>query len=132
VSHVDVLPTILDTISVRYAHALKGQNLLTRREDRLVFSETHRQGSKYTLIVNNMKFIEGDTYELYDIEKDFSENENLMKGRRALDFFSPKADPLKTRLDAIRQQDALRLGAPIFWSIESPMRKELRGLGYVQ
>ncbi len=131
VAHVDVLPTILDTVSIRYPHAFRGQNLLASHEDRQILSQTLKLGSKYALIVKNMKLMEGSRHELYDIQKDFSETANLMKGDRAVALV-PQAAALKNRLDVIRRQDALRLGPPIVWAKGSVMRKELRGLGYVQ
>ncbi len=134
VSHVDLLPTILDAASIRYPDALRGQNLLTGREDRQILSESVSRGhrSQNALIVNKMKLIEGvNKSELYDIQVDFSEARNLMEGAGTIAPFS-QAAALKNGLDAIRRQDALLLGKPIMWSKESPMRKELRGLGYVQ
>ncbi len=135
VSHVDLLPTILDAVSIRHPHALRGKNLLTGREYRQILSESFRRGPEYALIGNNMKLkliTRGKKPALlYDIQVDFSESEDLMHGTGRIALF-PQAVPLKDGLDAIRRQDALRLGAPIIWSTESPMRKELRSLGYVQ
>jgi arylsulfatase A-like enzyme len=131
VAHVDVLPTILDRVTIRHPLAFRGQNLLASHENRQIFSETDKLGSKYALIVDNLKLMEGTKYELYDIQKDFSENANLMKGGRTVATF-PQAAALKNRLDAIRREDALRLGPPIVWAKGSSMRKELRALGYVQ
>ena len=131
VGHVDLLPTILDTVSIRHPRAFRGRNLLTQGEDRPILSQSHKGGSRYALIVNNLKLMEGSRYELYDIQQDFSENANLMKGDRTVALI-PQAAALKNRLDAIRRQDALRLGAPIVWAKGNPMRKELRALGYVQ
>jgi arylsulfatase A-like enzyme len=131
VGHVDLLPTILGAVSIRHPLAFRGRNLLTQGEDRQVFSQTHKSGSKYALIVKNMKLMEWGSDELYDIQKDFSENANLLKGDRNVALI-PQAAALKNRLDAIRQQDALRLGTPIVWAKGNPMIKELRALGYVQ
>ncbi len=136
VSHVDLLPTILDAVSIRHPHAFRGQNLLTQREDRpilssaLVVSQTHKVGLKHALIVDNLKLMEGRRYKLYDIQKDFSEKANLMKGDKTALF--PQAAAIKDRLNALQRQDALRLGAPIVWARGSAFRKELRALGYVQ
>jgi arylsulfatase A-like enzyme len=131
VSHIDVLPTILDAVSIRHSHPFRGRNLLAGGEDRQIFSQSHKISSKYALSVNNMKLVKGAKYELYDIQKDFSENADLMEGDSSFAFFPPAA-ALKNGLDAIPGQDALRLGPSIVWAKGSAMRKELRGLGYVQ
>jgi Arylsulfatase A and related enzymes len=83
VAHVDLLPTILDTVSISHSKSFRGQNLLIQRDHREIFSQTHARGSKFALfalIVDGLKLIQyGQRYELYDIDRDFSETANLVK-----------------------------------------------------
>ncbi len=134
VAHVDLLPTVLDAASISHPNAFKGRNLLTRRENREIFSETHSRGlgSKYALIANGMKLMQDTShYELYDLEKDIAETVNLMAAKMSSTVAAKVAD-LKRELEAIRQQDSLALGNPIPRSTDMRSRKMLRALGYVQ
>ncbi|MGH9366162.1 MAG: sulfatase [Thermoanaerobaculia bacterium] len=131
VAHVDVLPTILETASVRVPSGVRGRSLLSDAKDRAVLVEQFRHG-KYAVITNGMKLIQATTgSELYDLQKDFAEHVDLMNGQRAVGAV-PQAAALKNTLDALRQLDALRLGPPTMWTKGSAIHKEFRALGYVQ
>jgi arylsulfatase A-like enzyme len=134
VAHVDVLPTILDIVGVKVSQRFRGQNLFIAGVEREIFSEGHTAGSKYSLIRNGMKLIESEgKFEFYDLAKDFAENVNVIAQEKLLDDkrFATLND-LKKRLDAIRRQDALNLGKPVIWTMDSATTKKLRSLGYVQ
>ncbi len=134
VVHADVLPTILDSLAVNAPHRFKGENLFAAGKAREVFAETVAAGAKYTLIRQGVKLIQSaGRYELYDMGRDFSESRNLMgrRGNLGERLFASSAD-LKRRLDAIRKQDALKLGKPIARSGGAATKGVLRSLGYVQ
>jgi len=125
VAHVDVVPTILDIVGIKVSQPFRGQSLLTPREEREVFAEAYREGSKYALIFKGMKLIwSGVYYELYDLRNDAAEVANLMG--KGMD------ETLFARLDAIRNQDALNIGSPLVWALDAELRKQLRALGYIQ
>ncbi len=130
VAHVDLLPTVLETLSIASPMPLRGRTVFSGQAKEKIFAETG--GWKYTLIMNGMKLIqEGSTYELYDIHKDFSEQVNVMMGKGDPRLRAKVAD-LKMQLDAARQQDALALGSPLLRPGDATTRKVLRALGYLQ
>jgi hypothetical protein len=73
----------------------------------------------------------GGRYELYDLHNDGAETVNLLNDRMA-EALLARAAALTRRLVAIRQQDALALGAPIPFGMDVEDRKKLKALGYVQ
>ncbi len=132
VAHVDVLPTILDTVGIKASQGFRGQNLFAEPRDREIFAQGHNRGSKYALIASGLKLVLGGAgNELYDLHTDFGETANLLKKALSESFFA-RVGGLKKRLDAVRQQDALKLGQPVIWSQDSATKKVLRSLGYVQ
>ncbi|MBI4338886.1 MAG: sulfatase [Chloroflexi bacterium] len=134
VAQVDLLPTILDTLALRVPQRFRGENLFAAGKAREIFVEAFAVGSQYAVIRHGMKMIQGAKgYEVYDLRGDFAEERNLMPQGANLGekFFASSAD-LKKRLEAIRKQDALKLGRPILWSTDPETQKKLRSLGYVQ
>jgi arylsulfatase len=132
VAHVDLLPTVLDTLSINSSQMFRGKNLFRQDTERDIFSETRSEGLRYALIRTGIKLIRSESnHELYDLHNDFAETTNLMNGEMTAAVSTRVAD-LKRKLDAIRQQDALALGNPIRRSRDAEMRKKLRALGYVQ
>ena len=134
VGHIDLLPTVLDAVSITPSQPFKGRNLWTQGKERDIFSETHGMARRYALIRNGMKLIQSKKgYELYNLHKDFAETVNLMNDKMSSTVSAEIAD-LKKELEAVRQHDSLALGNPIPLSgdTQTQTRRRLRALGYVQ
>jgi arylsulfatase len=130
VAHIDLLPTILDVLSIQHPRTFRGQNLLTPN-DREIFAEANYGGAKATLISHGMKLISsGYDYEEYDLEKDPEEKSNLLETLPDAEFLTVAG--LQRTLTSLVQQDALELGAPMNWNIELEIERKLKALGYVQ
>jgi len=132
VAHVDVLPTVLGAVSVNPSQTFRGRNLFTQGKERTILTETHHFGRRGALIREGLKLIQNSRdYELYDVNKDFAETENLIDDVMTATDSARVAD-LKRELEVVRQQDFLALGNPIPRIMSDHTRKQLRALGYVQ
>jgi len=134
VSHVDIFPTICDLLGVAKPRSLQGLSLLPSLEGRALPERPIYFESLYPyysrgwaplkgLIFGKAKFIESPVPELYDLERDFDELENLAGLR--------KTDELKSRLAGLigaqtpsRRVDAAERG-------DRETRERLASLGYV-
>jgi len=132
VAHVDLLPTVLNAVSINPSQPFKGRNLLTQGKERAIFFETHNPRRRYGLIRNGTKFTQrASYYERYDLHKDFAETVNLMDDKMTVSD-GAKVTDLKKELAVLSRHDALALGNPIPLSADAQTRKILRALGYVQ
>jgi arylsulfatase len=130
VALVDVFATILDSVSVSKPMNGKGLNLLDSRP-RGIFAETHYNGSKFALTLSGLKAVVDQTdFALYDLERDPGEMTNVLADQNAEYLLSGR--DLRERLEAVIEQDALSLGAPIECGLNAEIKRKLEALGYVQ
>lgn len=136
VQHVDILPTILDTIGKTPDDKLRGHNLGLKHQKREIVSEVNsplvKDGQKKSIIIDSLKLIYtqlGDQYELYDLKKDAFEKNNLVDRVE----YKEQYEYLKKRLHVIVQEDRLKLSAPQSAPKLSPEeKKKLESLGYLR
>jgi arylsulfatase A-like enzyme len=136
VSHVDILPTILDVAGLAPRPDLPGVSLLrlNSKSDRAIFSERHygscqaqsarTPGVQYALFRGSSKLISSSlgVQELYDLANDPSEKTDLYRTE------SPQA--LESTLqDWIRSTPRLRAAQQ---PVDREQMKRLRSLGYLQ
>lgn len=133
VGHVDIVPTILELLSIKTSQPFRGRHLLEPHE-REIFAETSETFRRYALAFNGLKLIVDQTGhrrdELYDVRKDPLETVNML-GPALDESLAASITEWQTRLNAIRQDDALRLGKPMAWDVDGEVNK-LRALGYLQ
>jgi len=130
VALVDVLPTILNVLSLEVPKAIKGQNLLNPRP-RPIWTETYFATTKAALISNGLKLIlTGDILSLYNLDQDFYETRDLLADGSLTDLEAAKR--MREELEAIGQRDELSLGPALKWDVLPESLKKLKALGYVQ
>ena len=122
---MDIAPTILDVLGMSIPGEFRGQTLLDtlrNHQDRESFTEATYRGQErkaYRTSKEKIIFNVGDkTYEVYDIETDPFERENI-EGR----------EELKRR---IQEFVAKKAQASEKKEIDEDMAKQLKSLGYVQ
>ncbi|MBN1272036.1 MAG: sulfatase-like hydrolase/transferase [Candidatus Aminicenantes bacterium] len=104
VSHIDIFPTICDLLEKKPPKDLQGQSLKKTIEGKNPADETIYFEALYPyysrgwapirgFIADGLKFIESPIPELYDLEKDFNELQNLAPGQK-LDEYRKKLDQL--------------------------------------
>jgi arylsulfatase A-like enzyme/Flp pilus assembly protein TadD len=134
VSHVDIFPTICDLIGQKPPKFVQGESLLdleqqNRAKDRKIYFESltpylNRGWAPLKgFIEGNLKFIHQPIEEVYDLEKDFQENNNLAKNHDLA--------VLKNGLKAL--EDTLRgeVVSTRTREISSETQEKLRSLGYL-
>ncbi|HYM24982.1 MAG TPA: sulfatase-like hydrolase/transferase [Vicinamibacterales bacterium] len=133
VSHVDVVPTILDFVHAPSPGNLRGQSLVPalrgggHPSERAVYSEAmyaryHFGWSELTALTESRyRYIKAPHDELYDLQRDPHERENLA-GTRA-----PARDALRAALD--RMVSGVPIQAPS--DVPADARERLKALGYV-
>ena len=132
VTHVDILPTILERVSIKTAQPLRGVNLL-KPKAREIFAETPVGGQKYALEWEGWKLIlQQPSSRFYDVHKNHSEQADLMGGNGMDEALAAHVAELQARLDAIRRLDALHLGHPLPLSADEEVGTQFRALGYLQ
>lgn len=131
--HVDLLPTVLDAVSLPSPSGLPGGSLLPVMSgspgaadaptyfEALSASLNRRWAPLDGLILGGMKYIELPIPELYDLRRDPDERNNLAPAQPA------RVDEMRARLRQLRGPRANV--APGVESVET--RKRLRSLGYV-
>jgi arylsulfatase len=130
VANVDIMPTILDALSIRYPQTVRGRNLLSS-EARDIFAVTLYRGTKMALVTEGVELIDNEgRIELYDFEKDPTESTNLAQDGSGEMF--TKVATIRQRVTSISSEDRLSLGAPIEWRIDLEEQRKLKALGYVQ
>jgi len=134
VSHVDIFPTVCDLLELKKPAGLQGRSLLPvlrgkKLAGRPVYFESlypyYSRGWApiYGYIDFPLKFIDSPLTELYDLERDFRELNNLARGR--------DLKPERQRLLALREAAA---GPEAAAARVSPSRESLdrlRSLGYL-
>ena len=137
VSHVDLLPTVLDLVGVAPPAGVQGRSLtplLAGGEDRRreVYSESLYPLLHYgwaplrALRTGELKLIAAPRPELYDLQQDPGEETNLVSARRA------EARGLAEDLTALRQSiEAAAPAAAARTDLDEESLAQLRALGYV-
>lgn len=137
VKHIDIVPTVLRIAGIEHGAPYQGTDLLLPHETKgeiyaeMMQSPLTKGKMQYSLIIDGLKLVHypaADMYALYDLDADPGENHNLINDAQYVD----KVAALKTRLNELRRQDLLRIGAgagEAYEPSEEELRK-LRALGY--
>jgi arylsulfatase A-like enzyme/Flp pilus assembly protein TadD len=134
VSHIDIFPTICDILQVEKPDILQGVSLLPalnggRLPQRTIYFESlypyYSRGWAPIkgFIYQGEKYIQSPLPELYDLEKDFDENDNLAEGQRL--------DPYRKRLSEITEQYSSPESGKARERIDQKSLARLRSLGYI-
>ena len=134
VSHLDIFPSICDIIDIEKPSFLQGDSLFPvlkgkKLPGRTIYFESmypfysHGWAPLMGFIQRNEKFIESPIPELYDLEKDFDEQENLAEGKN-LESYRKQLEEI------IRGQSSAGSGRAKEKADAETLEK-LRSLGYV-
>ncbi len=134
VSHIDIFPTVCDILHIKKPDFLQGKSLIPEmngkgRGDKEIYFESlsayYNRGwaPLRGFIRGNLKFIDLPIKEVYDIDKDFSEEKNLASGYDTIEL----GKELKKMIG--KYQQGFRPGGRRKVSAEE--MKKLRSLGYV-
>ncbi len=146
VRHVDIMPTILGVLNIKYQNIIQGVNIipLIRGKSNLKlewFGEIGKVGKRLLKAVrkDNRKFIEiydyRDNlyyYELYDLESDPKELKNLTEDRpREVELFKTKLKVYSSSCDKVRESmlDKNHIGK--VRELDEEAKKNLKTLGYL-
>ena len=137
---VDVLPTVLDLLGIEPPEGIQGRSLasyLTEAEEppgdrqRELYAETlsprlaRNWGELRALVVDDHKYVHGPLRELFDLEKDPAELENLV------DRPGSPAGELERRLAGFLEENAVA-GLDVSVTIDEETSRRLQALGYLQ
>ncbi len=136
---IDLAPTILDALGIPIPPSYQGQSLLSlmfgdkEREKNMAYTETYYPRLHYgwselkALYYNkNRKYILAPKHELYDIQKDKKEKDNLALKK------SPQARRVKTRLQAFIKKASQNARKPGEASkLDKDDLQKLAALGYL-
>lgn len=135
VRHIDIAPTILDVLGIKIPGVIQGRSLLplVKNPSRWKMEDCYFEALSpnlnrnwaplHGLIRGNYKFISLPISELYDLKKDFREENNLATTEK------PLAIELKKDLDNLLQTKKQPLSARR--SIDRETKEKLRALGYI-
>lgn len=127
VSHIDVMPTLCEYLSISPKHTMNGKSLLPlicgQKEnwEEIAYSQYDGNGSRSNfqrcIVKKQYKFIvdmfqQESFYELYDMEKDPQETENLM--------FDPEYDSIAREMAALLSSHMIQTGDLLALSPFSP------------
>lgn len=135
VRHHDIVPTVLELLGMPAAEGLDGRSLAPflaggRTEELDAYSESlyarHHYGwsDLKALRAGRFKYIEAPKPELYDLDQDPGERENLFDARRSL------ADRLASELLKASAEHVTSGGAPQA-TVDPETRERLAALGYI-
>lgn len=135
VCHADIFPTVCDLLGVDKPRSLQGVSLVQALRGRRLASRNIYFESLYPhfsrgwaplqgIITGGRKFIDSPIPELYDIEKDFHESDNLAESA-SLDAFRAA---LRETMDGLSSPAAA--GGPAR-KLDRAAQERLRSLGYV-
>lgn len=134
VSHLDIFPTVCDVLGLKSPEHLQGRSLTAvmrgrKFPDRDIYFESlsphYSMGwaPQQGIITDSVKFIRSPIPELYDLEKDFHEEENLADSR--------ELGPYQKKLDAIIARDTSAEAEQSGRTLDRASLEKLRALGYV-
>ena len=144
VSLIDILPTILDYLSMTIPEYIEGKSLLNIIKNpeansdilssRTLFMETfmpfytYRWSHLFAIIDNNLKFIQAPSPELYDLQKDVKESINLYNKQNNI------ATTLKSKLNNFFNKPLIKpWDIKHFYSSsqsDATIKEKLKSLGY--
>jgi len=136
VAHIDIFPTICDLLKLKKPDHLQGESLFKLMSDesyakkRSIYFESltaylNRDWAPLRgVIKDGYKYIDLPIVELYDLEKDFGEEENLASGSGKIGFFKNELINLMKKLKG--SQTVNRAD-----TISGEDLKKLRSLGYI-
>ncbi|MDA8018256.1 MAG: sulfatase-like hydrolase/transferase [Thermoanaerobaculia bacterium] len=135
---VDVMPTLLDWLDLPIPDDLQGRSLASdvsapqpELEPRVVYAETlsprisHGWGELRALYVDELKYIHGPRPELYDLEADPKELDDLV------DLQADEAAEMERKLQVYLERNAVP-GLDASVAIDEETAQRLMALGYVQ
>jgi len=134
VSHLDIFPTVCDLLGLKSPEHLQGRSLTAAMRGRRFperdfyfesLSPHYSMGwaPLQGIVSNNVKFIRSPIPELYDLEKDFIEEENLAEVRDLSSF--------RKQLDEIIARDTSPEAERSGRTLDRSSLEKLRALGYV-
>jgi len=134
VSHIDIFPTVCDLLDIEKPSFLQGRSLLpalkgTALEERPIYFESlypfYSRGwaPLRGFILNKKKFIDSPIPELYDLNNDFAELNNLAKPDVTGEL-TARLNKMIENLTPSRKVDAVR-------AADQRTREKLASLGYV-
>jgi len=134
VCHTDIFPTVCDTLGVEKPPFLQGVSLLSAEKGKKLHKRAIYFESLYPFysrgwaplkgfIEGSQKFIDSPIPELYDLEKDFDELENLVPEK--------KLSKYKTKLERLIEKQSYADKTAGKQKIDREALEKLRSLGYV-
>ena len=133
-SLVDLMPTILDFLKIDRDPLLSGQSLLKAEKiartlpERQICFETESKGGIKAIIRGQSKIIRNnrkDSFEVYDMEKDFEEKEN------AFDPSDPHHAWLKEKMNQFWEEIKSLEHVPSAPPLDEKTKEEFKALGYL-
>jgi len=133
VSHVDIFPTVCDTLGIKTPPALHGESLRlffsgkTRKANAIYFEAMDAYKNRgwaplRGIIMDGKKYFDSPIPELYDLEKDFNEETNLVPETDVSSF--------KKRLEEKIESDSSPLRSQAAGTVDKETLEKLRSLGY--
>ncbi len=133
VSHLDIFPTVCDLLKLKQPEFLQGQSLVPALEGRRFPKRTlyfESLAPHYSMgwapiqgvIRDNFKFVESPIPELYDLEKDFDEQKNLV-AERDLNAFRKQLSEIIERYSSAEAEKSGK-------NLDTKSLEKLRALGY--
>jgi arylsulfatase A-like enzyme/Flp pilus assembly protein TadD len=134
VCHIDIFPTVCDTLGIEKPASLQGISLLAASEGKKLPRRAIYFESLYPFysrgwapikgyIEGGQKFMDSPLPELYDLERDFDELENLAERK--------KLNKYKNKLEKIIERQSSSANSESRQNIDREALEKLRSLGYV-
>jgi len=134
VSHIDLFPTICDTLEITQPPFLQGSSLIPTNKKEKVGGQTIYFESLLPyynmgwapirgIIQDKNKFIDSPIPELYDLEKDFNETRNLSK-EKGLGVYQKQLDQIIQKQESMESIEAKQ-------EVNREALDKLKSLGYV-
>jgi tetratricopeptide (TPR) repeat protein len=134
VSHIDIFPTVCDGLRIQKPKHLQGISLFPLFSGKRILEPAiyfESLSPYYSMgwapirgyIERQDKYIDSPTPELYDLEKDFEEKDNLAPRR--------KLDVLKKQLDQLLSLETSEESQKAGQTVDRETQEKLRSLGYI-
>ena len=134
VSHIDLFPTICETLKIKKPPFLQGISLIPsmegkKQKQRSIYFESLLPYYNFGwapirgIIQDKYKFIDSPIPELYDLENDFDETKNISKKKSLVQY--------RKKLSEILQTQETREQAAANQTIDRDALEKLKSLGYV-